>query len=239
MSLNFSNTFFSYSDCRKIGFIRDDIETLFINGKLNERERALLITSLLYAADKIANTCGHYDSYRKGIKFNKHLELSVPLPDKQLNTQNVCYNEDANELIKRTTADLVYIDPPYNSRHYCDAYHLLENIAQWEKPEVFGEARKMDRRNLKSNYCTTKATTTFEDLIKNANALYILLSYNNMAQKGNERSNAKIRDEDIMRILSYKGNVTIFRKNHKPYSAGNSNINEHEERLFLCVCKKI
>ncbi|MDR2589659.1 MAG: DNA adenine methylase [Oscillospiraceae bacterium] len=44
------------------------------------------------------------------------------------------------------------MDPPYNSRQYCDAYHLLENIARWEKPEVSGVARKMDRTNLKSDY---------------------------------------------------------------------------------------
>ena len=34
--------------------------------------------------------------------------------------------------------DVIYIDPPYNSRQYCDAYHLLENVARWNKPEVFG-----------------------------------------------------------------------------------------------------
>ena len=36
------------------------------------------------------------------------------------------------------------IDPPYNSRQYCDAYHLLENVARWEKPDVYGVAKKMD-----------------------------------------------------------------------------------------------
>lgn len=92
MSQTFGDTFFSRSDCRKIGFIRDDIEFLFANGKINERERALLVTSLLYAADKIANTCGHYDAFRQGVDFEKSLELSVPLPNEQLDTQNMCYN---------------------------------------------------------------------------------------------------------------------------------------------------
>ena len=165
MSKNFADTFFSRADCRKIGYIRSDIENRFRFGDINERERALLITSLLYAADKIANTCGHYDAFRQGAEFEKQLELSVPLPSKNLNSQNSCYNEDTNELVKRITADLVYIDPPYNSRQYCDAYHLLENIARWEKPKVKGVARKMDRTALKSDYCTNKATAAFEDLI--------------------------------------------------------------------------
>ena len=134
MSNNFADTFFSMTDCRKIGFIREDIETRLALGEINERERALLITSLLYAADKIANTCGHYDAFRRGALFDKSLELSIPLPNENLNAGNVCYNEDTNELVKRIFADLVYIDPPYNSRQYCDAYHLLENIARWEKP---------------------------------------------------------------------------------------------------------
>ena len=37
---------------------------------------------------------------------------------------------DTNELAPEIEADLVYIDPPYNSRQYCDAYHLLENVAE-------------------------------------------------------------------------------------------------------------
>jgi len=237
MSDNFADTFFSIADCRKIGFIREDIETRLARGEINERERALLITSLLYAADKIANTCGHYDAFRQGAEFEKHLELSAPLPSDNLNAQNTCYNEDTNELVKRIAADLVYIDPPYNSRQYCDSYHLLENIARWEKPKVAGVARKMDRASLKSDYSTNKAAKAFEDLIQNISAQYILLSYNNMAHKGNGRSNAKINDADIMRVLSAKGEVKIFTQNYKPFSAGKSDIDEHEERLFLCVCE--
>ena len=133
MTDNFSNTYFSRDDCAKIGYIREDIECLYENGSINKRERAILITSLLYAMDKIANTCGHYDAYRKGVVFDKPLELYVPLAEVHNTADNQCYNTDANELVKDISADLVYIDPPYNSRQYCDAYHLLENVARWKK----------------------------------------------------------------------------------------------------------
>lgn len=236
MSENFADTYFSLGDCRKIGFIRQDIEERFEKGLLNTRERALLITSLLYAMDKIANTCGHYDAYRQGVKFEKHLELWVPQPDKDLNKNNVCYNRDTNELASEVDADLVYLDPPYNSRQYCDAYHLLENVARWEKPQVQGVARKMDRTLLKSDYCTQKAAAAFERLIDAIHAKYILLSYNNMAKKGDDRSNAKISDEDIMRILLKKGDVKIFAEDYKAFSTGKSDIKENQERLFLCTC---
>ncbi len=236
MSINFADTFFSLEDCRKIGYIRQDIEDKFNQSKINERERAILITSLLYAMDKIANTCGHYDAYIKGAEFTKHLELSVPMAPNDNNENNQCYNEDANKLVERIEADLVYIDPPYNSRQYCDAYHLLENVARWDKPTVSGVALKMDRNKIKSDYCTSNATIAFEELISKIKAKYILLSYNNMADKGNGRSNAKIKDEDIMRVLSQKGRVKVFSEEYRAFSAGKSNITNNEERLFLCEC---
>ena len=234
MTENFSDTYFSKIDCSKIGFIREDIEQKFFKGIIKERERAILIASLIYAMDRIANTCGHYDAWRRGVIFEHHLILPVLNVSAKNNTNNRCFNEDANELVKHIKADLIYIDPPYNSRQYSDTYHLIENVARWEKPPVYGVALKFDRRNLKSNYCTSKAVNVFEDLIKNCKTKYILFSYNNMAQKGNERSNARIADADIFRILNAKGSVQIFSKEYKAFTTGKSNIRGNEERLFLC-----
>ena len=149
--------------------------------------------------DRVANTVGHYDAYIKKEIKDREFILKFPFFQKS-NKNNQIYNEDANELIKKIKCDVLYIDPPYNSRQYCDAYHLLENIIKWEKPEVFGVAKKFDRAKLKSKYSLQSATETFSELIKNANCKYILFSYNNMQEKGNIRSNAKLSDEDI-RIL--------------------------------------
>lgn len=237
MTENFANTYFSFNDCSKIGYIREDIEKKFKNKKISFREKALLITSLIYAMDKIANTCGHYDAYRKVENFDLSLELAVPLANITNNPKNRCFNIDANDLVINLYSDLIYIDPPYNSRQYCDSYHLLENVALWQKPKVFGVAKKMDRQNLKSDYSTKNATKKFADLIDKINARYILLSYNNMANKGNDRSNAKISDGDILNILSKKGNVKIFSEDYKSFSTGKSNIKDNKERLFLCECK--
>lgn len=237
MTENYSNTYFSDMDCSKIGYIREDIESESLAGKINERERALLITSLLYAMDKIAKTCGHYDAYRKGAQFDLHLVMAMPLASNNNHVENQCFNEDANELVKRISVDLIYIDPPYNSRQYSDAYHLLENVALWHKPPVFGVARKMDRSNLKSAYCTHSATSAFEKLIADITAKYILFSYNNMAQKGNNRSNAKIADEDIFRVLRQKGQVQVFEEAYKAFTTGKTEIKGNAERLFLCTCE--
>lgn len=235
LSENYSNTYFSKENCRKIGFIREDIEQNYSINNLNSREKFILITSLLYAMDKIANTCGHYDAYRKNGELDKECILGMPLI-KKTNPRNEIYNTDVNKLAKFISADVVYLDPPYNSRQYCDAYHLLENVARWEKPNVYGIAKKMDRTVLKSDYCTISAIKVFEDLIKNIQAKYIILSYNNMANKGNDRSNAKLSDYDIMRILKLKGKVNVFSQDYKVFSTGKSNIEENLERLFICQC---
>ncbi len=238
MTENFADTYFSRADCARIGFIREDIEARRRAGELNDRERALLITSLLYAMDKIALTCGHYDAYRQGARADQPLELRIPLAPVENHPANLCRNEDANALARRVRADLVYLDPPYNSRQYCDTYHLLENVARWEKPEVFGVARKMDRRGLKSRYCTREAAAALEELVGAVRARYILLSYNNMAETGNDRSNAKISDEDILRILGGRGEVRVFSEAYRAFSAGQSEIGDNAERLFLCICRE-
>lgn len=235
MSLNFSNTYFNNKVCKKIGYIREDIENKYKSKEINKREHAILVTSLLYAIDKIANTCGHYDAYRKGVEYPENFIMEMPELYNNLSKKNRCFNMDSNTLAEEIECDLAYLDPPYNSRQYCDAYHLLENIAKWEKPEVKGVAKKMDRSQLKSDYCTTKATETFEELIQKLNCKYIMLSYNNTGEKANERSNAKLSDEDIIRILSKKGTVKTFSKNYKAFTTGKSENNSNEERLFLCT----
>ena len=115
MRENFADTFFSADDCSKIGYIREDIEVKYKNKEINFKEYAILITSLLYAMDKIANTVGHYDAYRKNVDFEKKLVLNVLLPEETINSNNICYNLDANKLIKSIKGDLLYLDPPYNS----------------------------------------------------------------------------------------------------------------------------
>ncbi len=238
-SKNFSDTYFSSKDCKKIGFIRDDIEDKFKKQQINEREKCILIASLIYSMDRVANTVGHYDAYRK-IKSieDKFLMYMLDVTEKGEKKSHIS-NLDANEFIKNVKADLVYIDPPYNSRQYCDAYHLLENVAEWNKPKVYGVAKKMDRTNLKSRYCTNKAVEAFEELIKNCNCKYILVSYNNTGDKSNSRSNAKISDLQIKQILEKRGKVQVFEQAFNNFTTGKSVSVDHKERLFLCETTKI
>lgn len=233
VSEHFGGTYFTEYNARKIGFIREEIEKL--SGQLNFREKAVLVTSLIYAMDKVANTVGHYDAYRRNLDALKGIKLLVPELRDRYNRGNKIYKENANRLVRKISADLFYIDPPYNSRQYGDSYHLLENIAEWKKPDVCGVARKMvNRAHIKSDYCTMKAVKAFKDLISNINGRYILVSYNNMAQKGVGRSNAKISAEEIIQILKTRGKVKTFEKDFQAYTTGKTNIEDHKEILYLC-----
>lgn len=57
VSTNFGGKFFSHNDAILIGEIRERIEQA---NDINDKERSILIASLLYSIDKIANTVGHY-----------------------------------------------------------------------------------------------------------------------------------------------------------------------------------
>ena len=232
-SENFGNTFFTIENARKIGFIREEIDRI----SENEEEKNILLCSLIYSVDKTANTVGHYDAFRKKLDAIKPIRLLIPNINFSKNQNNEVFNEDANSLIRKITCDVLYIDPPYNSRQYSDAYHLLENLAEWKKPKVEGIAKKMDRTHIKSAYCLKNATQAFEDLIMNANCKHILLSYNNTAKTKDDRSNARIEDKDIIRILKQRGSIEIFEKEYKAFTTGKSSRKGNAERIFYCKIK--
>ncbi len=230
---NFSNTYFDVANSKSIGIIRDDIEKLFEQKIITNREKSYLLTSLIYALDRIANTVGHYDAYRKIDIPEKRLFL-LPLDLKVSKYSAEIHKADANELVKKIKADIVYIDPPYNSRQYSDAYHLLENVATWKKEEVFGVAKKLNRSHIKSKYSMKSAGVAFGELIDNIDAKYILISYNDMGDSGNARSQSRISDHEILSVLKRKGQVQIFETNFKQFTTGKSNKDNLKERIFLC-----
>ncbi len=229
-SEHFGNTYFTLENARKIGAIREDI----INIAENDEEKNVLLTSLIYATDKAANTVGHYDAYRKKLDSVQPIKLLIPKIDLEMNSNNEVFCEDANALIRKIKCDVLYIDPPYNSRQYCDAYHLLENLAIWTKPVVFGKAGKMNRSDLKSNYCLKPAAKALDDLIRNADCKHVLISYNNTGESKDGRSNARISDDEIIRVLKNKGEVEIFERDYKAFTTGKSETNGHAERIYYC-----
>ena len=79
------------------------------------------------------------------------------------------FREDANLLVKKVQADVVYIDPPYNSRQYSRFYHILETLTKWDCPKLYGVALKPQRENM-SDYCRENARHKFSELVGGINA---------------------------------------------------------------------
>ena len=232
-SQNFGNKYFTRDNAIKIGAIREKIEKISISPE----EKFILITSLIYAVDKVANTVGHYDAYREKLDMKGKLELLLPNIDYSKNRNNKVYCMDSNILTNEIKGDVVYIDPPYNSRQYSDTYHLLDNLALWKKPDVFGKAKKMDRSHIKSKYCSKDAVIEFRDLITKLNTKHIIVSYNNTENTKHGRSNAKISFDQIKNILMKKGKTEINQIDFKAFTTGKSKTDNHKEILFYCKVK--
>ena len=229
VSENYGGKFFSNDDSLIIGFIREYIE----NAKdLNNKEKNILLASLLYSADKAANTVGHYDAYIKGKDIPDTFSFELISPYEYNDKTIHIYRKDANQLAKEICCDIVYIDPPYNSRQYSRFYHVLENITTWRKPILFGEAKKPEAENM-SEYCRNSAINVFEDLILSLDCKYIVVSYNNTYDSKSSSSRNKIALEDIKKILEKKGSVITFEKSHQFFNAGKTSLNDHKELIFI------
>lgn len=228
---NFSNTYYSYEDAKKIGSIREHLES--IKDTLTQREYYIILASLLYTADKIANTVGHFEAFLGQKPTTKGIELQM-LNIKKYKITPEIYQKDANELAQTISADLVYLDPPYNARQYVNFYHLLENLAEWKKLTVAGKTLKMPRKEKMSQYSTAKAKQALESLIKSLKAKYILLSYNNTYAANSGASINKITEEDILHMLQQVGQVKKFDTDYRFFNSGKTNFSNHKEVLYLC-----
>jgi len=231
-SINFGGKYFSKNSAKIIGFIRENIEENREN--LTEREYNMLISSLLYSIDKIANTVGHYDAYFKKefIDDNFFMRPIDPIKTKDI----LIFREDANLLAKQIKTDIVYIDPPYNSRQYSRFYHVLETLTKWDKPELHGVALKPEPENM-SDYCRVSAKDRFAELVNDINANYLVVSYNNTYESKSNSSKNKITLKEIKKILTKRGKTKVFEKDYRHFNAGNTDFNNHKEYLFVTNTK--
>lgn len=229
VSKNFGGKYFSFSDARKIGYIREDLEQQREN--LSRKEFDILLASLLYSMDKIANTVGHYDAYRKLKHVEDRFQYVLIAPEETDCIFDI-YREDANELVRKVKADIAFVDPPYNSRQYSRFYHVLENITQWKKPELEGTALKPKPENM-SEYCRNQAPKVFDDLISRMDVKYIVVTYNNTYRSKSSSSRNKITLEEILQILEKRGETRVYEKAHPCFNAGKTDFDDHKEIVFI------
>lgn len=234
-SESYAGKYYSLNDAKKIGYIREEIEQL--KEELNYREYCVLLTSLMYSADKIANTVGHFEHFLKKTPIDSNFKL------KNLKTRTFhdsqIFQRDANDLALEISADVVYIDPPYNARQYVNFYHVLENLLTWNKPTEFeGTSMKFKRNHLKSGYSRVIAKKLLAELVDAINASIIVVSYNNTYNAKSTASNNRISENDLVNILEKKGSLTIVELDHKHFNSGKTVFKNHKEKLYICEVKK-
>lgn len=218
----------------KCDAIRMELEKLHSSGEIDDKTYFYLLASLVNSIDKYANTASMYGAFLKSVKKSAQREFKLELLPIISGENGEVYNTDTNELIKKISGDILYLDPPYNERQYCAYYHLLETIAKYDNPKIRGKTGLRDYTDQKSLYCSKRTVEeAFEELIANADFSYIFLSYNN---------EGLMSLDTIKEIMSKYGEYRRFEKEYRRFKADkdeNRNIKADTTTEYLhCLIKE-
>ncbi len=197
--------YFSETNGRRIDAIRARIASWEANGDVDPLEGRLLIATLIEAADRVANTTGVYASFVKTLQPNARRDLDLrpiePTPPANGATGCTAFEgQAADRLGQIGTTDLVYLDPPYNSRQYPGYYHIPELIARgWTPaPEIRGKTGLIPDEALRSDWCRTgKAGDALGAVLAAADTSHILLSYNDEGILSHEDIECRMRERGV------------------------------------------
>jgi adenine-specific DNA-methyltransferase len=211
----------------KLDAIREEIERL----SLSTHERAVALTSLILAMDEVDNTMGHFASYLSEWSPRSYHQMNLKIPNLiPKEHEHEIHHADVFDVVSSIDADLAYYDPPYGSNNdkmppsrvrYASYYHLWSSICLFDKPEVFGKAkRRADtsdmlsasvfeefRKNDNGRFIVVEA---IERLLQQTNARHIILSYSSGGRATAEELTEVIRSSgEIIEVIEvdYKRNV--------------------------------
>ena len=214
--------------------IREELERLRKNSEIDEGTYYYYLASLINSIDKYANTASVYGAFLKHVKKSAQKKFVLELLPVIEGERGEVFNEDINELVKKITGDVLYLDPPYNARQYCTNYHVLETISRYDRPELIGVTGLRDSSEQKSKFCSKRTVSeAFDDLIKNARFKYIFLSYNN---------EGLMSLDAIKEIMSHYGQYSFYTKEYRRFKADkdeNRNIAANSTTEYLhCLVKE-
>ena len=212
---------------RKLDAIRQEIEIL----NLDPVDKAVALTSLILALDRVDSSLGHFSAYLKDWAPRAYKELVLEVPEVFISEGNhQIYQSDIFELVPRVSVDLAYFDPPYGSNNekmpasrvrYAAYYHLWKSVVLFDKPALFGKAKRRKdtsdpfaasvfeefRRNDDGQFIAVDAIAR---LIRETHARWILLSYSSGGRATAQQLNKVMQNngELIATVeLDYKKNV--------------------------------
>jgi adenine-specific DNA-methyltransferase len=197
--------FFHPKNGARIDAIRERIERL----GLDEIRKAVLLVSLMEAADRVDSTTGVQMAYLKtwAPRALNDLELRVPaiLPG-----PGEAHQLDAERAAGAWEADVVYLDPPYNQHRYLGNYHVWETLVRWDKPEVYGTAcKRVDCRQYSSAFNSRpRIAAAMRQVLKGLRCRYVIASFNNEGY---------LPREEMAALLDEVGKVQVVEVDFKRY----------------------
>lgn len=226
----YKRKFFSSSNAKKIDAIRNKIDEwkdILPSDKYN-----FLVGILMNSADFVSNTAGTYGAYLKIWRSMALKEMKLEKPEFIHSGEIKMYTCDVINFVKnQDKADIVYLDPPYNTRQYPAYFSVLESIVVNDNQKLNGKTGLRNYENQKSKFSIKKyVKEEFIELIDSIKSNYIVMSY----------STEGILDSDfIMETLNKKGKTKMYNTLYRRFKTNswtekNTNL---KEILFICKVK--
>ena len=179
--------FYTQYNAARIDIIRHNIEELYKNNAINQKEYYYLLASIIYEAATHTNTSVVFKGFHAGFGGRNKDALNRILAEISLNeiplySGKKCYASmlDANDFVlknKNKHFDLVYLDPPYNQHQYGSNYHLLNTIALWDKPpiniDIYINGKKTDKSGIRKDWVKTKSLYCYKKTAKDTLINYL------------------------------------------------------------------
>lgn len=171
---------------------------------------AILLVSLMEAADRVDSTVGLQMAYLKQWAPRAYNDLELRLPEIGAGPAGEASMLDALVSARAGRHDLVYIDPPYNQHKYLNNYHVWESLVRWDKPEVYGVARKrVDCRSYDSPFNSRRRIhAALGELVDGVDARYLLVSFNDEGY---------VSEAEMLELLRRRGPVAVRRVDFERY----------------------
>lgn len=160
----------------------DAIREAMVQKGLDPELEAVMLVSLMEAADRVDSTTGIQMAYLKQWAPRAFNRLELRLPDvlpRAASGKGSSFALDAFEAVDLLEADIAYVDPPYNQHKYLGNYHIWESLVRWDKPEVYGVAcKRVDCRERQSPFNSRpEAPRAMYQLLQRIRARHIVLSF--------------------------------------------------------------
>lgn len=171
--------YFQPENAKRIDYVRETIEDWHSKHFVNSDEYYYLLDSLIEGIPFISNITGTYGAYLKHWDKRTYKPLQL-VPNEIINNHatNMAFQSDSLQLVKKKSGDIVYIDPPYNSRQYAPNYHVLETIARWDKPVLMGVTGQRPTDDEKSTFSMKRSVkASMEKLFSNLHYKHVVVSY--------------------------------------------------------------